>query len=61
MPDAILTAKEAAQVAKVCTKTMYEWCHMDGFPVIRIGNCVRIPRDLFMDWLNAQATKGENS
>lgn len=60
MPDDILTVPEAAQVAKVCTKTLYNWCHIDGFPVTRIGNCVRIPRNLFLDWLNSQATRKEN-
>ena len=59
MPDEILTVPEAAQMAKICTKTMYELCHRTDFPVIRIGNCVRIPRGLFLDWVNTQATRKE--
>lgn len=57
MPDAILTVPEAAKLMKVCSKTMYEWTHMEGFPVLHIGNTKRIPYGLLMDWANAQAQK----
>ena len=56
--DEILTVKEAAEYAKVCEKTMYTWTNIAGFPKLKIGNCVRIPKGLFLAWLNDQAMKG---
>lgn len=60
MNDKILTVKDAAELLQVSTKTMYDWANIPGFPALRIGNCIRIPYDLLMDWVNAQATRKEN-
>lgn len=60
MPDEILTTQEAAKLAKVCSKTMYTWTKIEGFPAVKIGNTTRIPYGLLMDWVNAQATRKEN-
>ena len=60
MPDEILTVPEAAKLLKVCDKTVYTWTHMEGFPALKLGNTTRIPYDLLMDWVNAQATRKEN-
>lgn len=57
MQDEILTVPEAAKLLKVCDKTVYKWCHIDGFPALRLDNTTRIPRDLLLDWVNAQAQK----
>lgn len=59
MQDDILTAREAAKLLKISEKTFYNWVHIEGFPKSKVGNCIRIPRGLLMDWVNAQATKGE--
>ena len=59
MQDDILTAREAAKLLKISEKTLYNWVHIEGFPKLKVGNCIRIPRGLLMDWVNAQATKGE--
>ena len=59
MPDAILTVPEAAKLLKISAKTCYDWTHIEGFPAFKIGNTTRIPRDLLMDWVNAQATRKE--
>ena len=53
--DEILTVKEAAELLKISEKTFYNWVHIDGFPKLKVGNCIRIPRGLLMDWVNAQA------
>lgn len=57
LDDDILTTQEAAQLAKVCSKTMYTWTKIEGFPALKIGNCIRIPRRLFLAWVEAQAQK----
>lgn len=57
MPDVILTVPEAAKLLKVCDKTVYTWTHRADFPALKIGNTTRIPYNLLMDWVNAQAQK----
>lgn len=57
MPDAILTVPEAAKLLKVSDKTVYTWTHIEGFPAVKIGSITRIPYDLLMDWMNAQAVQ----
>jgi len=39
----------------IARATAYELTHTAGFPVVRIGRCIRIPREAFLTWLNAQA------
>lgn len=56
MPDdEILTVQEAAALLKISPKTAYDWIHIDGFPVVKIGNIARIPRRMLMDWMERQA------
>lgn len=55
----ILTVKEAAELLKVSDKTMYDWVHIKGFPALKIGNCIRIPYGLLMDWVATQAQNKE--
>lgn len=55
----ILTVKEAAELLKVSDKTLYTWVHRADFPAIRLGNCIRIPYGLLMDWVNTQAQHKE--
>lgn len=50
---------DAAKLLKVCSKTVYNWTHMEGFPALKLGNTTRIPYGLLMDWVNAQAQKKE--
>jgi excisionase family DNA binding protein len=33
----------------------YELVHQQGFPVVRFGRAIRIPRDAFLQWLESQA------
>lgn len=48
--------KEAAKAANVCLPVMYEWCRRSDFPAIRIGRSIIIPKDLFVQWLENQAS-----
>ncbi len=59
MPDEILTAQEVAKLLKVCDRTVYTWAHRADFPAVKIGNTLRIPYGLLMDWVNAQAQNKE--
>lgn len=58
MNDEILTVEEAAKILKISPKTAYDWTQIDGFPVVKIGRCRRIPRSLLMEWVKAQAKGG---
>jgi excisionase family DNA binding protein len=33
----------------------YELPHQQGFPVVRFGRAIRVPRDAFLKWLETQA------
>lgn len=50
-----LTVTAAAQAACVSRPTLYQWMHLPGFPVVRIGGCVRIPAKAFERWLEERA------
>ena len=54
-PNKLLySASEAAFVASVSRPTIYRWMHLEGFPVVKIGSCTRIPVDEFRRWLENQ-------
>jgi len=57
VPDEILTVPEAAELLKVCDRTVYTWTHMEGFPAMKLGNTIRIPRALLLDWVARRATQ----
>lgn len=51
----------AAKAAEVSRPTIYRWMHIEGFPVARIGGCVRISAEAFKRWLNQQAGVSESA
>ena len=54
----ILTVKQAAKLLQLSEDIVYPLTHRRDFPAVRIGRTIRIPRDLLMSWVNAQANKG---
>lgn len=53
LPDALAyTPAQAAASVSISKPTLYRWMNEPGFPVARIGGCVRIPVDAFRVWLN---------
>ena len=55
IPPLALTPTQAAEAVSVSKPTLYRWMNEPGFPVARIGGCVRIPVDAFRVWLNQRA------
>ncbi|MEN6462382.1 MAG: helix-turn-helix domain-containing protein [Syntrophomonas sp.] len=53
-PD-ILTVQQAAALSQLGVTRMYKLCRLEGFPVLRIGNMFRIPKEIFHNWLVQQA------
>lgn len=54
-----LNAKLVAQVLGVSISTAYEVMHEPGFPTLRVGSRMVVPKEKFMAWVSAQ-TKGED-
>jgi excisionase family DNA binding protein len=51
----VLKVDDVASIMNLARGTAYELVHRQGFPAVRIGRCIRIPREAFLAWLNAQA------
>ena len=52
-PDPLLlTVSQTAELLQLGRDAVYNLTHVDGFPAIRIGRCVRINRELLQEWLN---------
>ncbi len=47
-----LTVKEVQQILKIGTNSAYNLIHSKKFPVIKIGQSYRIPREPFYAWLS---------
>lgn len=54
-----LNAELVAQVLGIAPSSSYELMHEDGFPVLKIGNRMVVPKERFIRWVERQ-TGGEN-
>ena len=53
-----LTVKEMQQILKIGTSSAYDLIHSKAFPVIKIGQSYRIPKESFYEWMaNSCAAK----
>ncbi|GMA49361.1 hypothetical protein GCM10025857_07180 [Alicyclobacillus contaminans] len=50
----ILTMSDVARYLRIGRTKAYELAYQPGFPVIRIGRLVRVPRERFLAWCNSQ-------
>jgi excisionase family DNA binding protein len=55
----VLKVEDVAKVMNIARGTAYELVHALGFPAVRIGRCIRVPREAFLQWLDSQAGKLE--
>jgi len=59
MEKAVLTVEEMGLFLGVGKDSAYKLIHAaDGPPVIRIGRCIRVPRDGLEAWMERQSEKG---
>ena len=49
-----LNAKLVAQALGVSVSTAYELMHKPGFPTLRVGSRMVVPKEKFMQWVEAQ-------
>ena len=52
-----LNAELVAQVLGIAPSSAYELMHEDGFPVLKIGNRMVVPKEKFIAWVE-ERTKG---
>ena len=50
-----LNARMVAQVLGVSISTAYELMHEPGFPTLRVGSRMVVPKEKFMEWVEAQS------
>ena len=50
-----LNANTVAQVLGVSISSAYELMHETGFPALRIGSRIVVPKEKFCRWVDAQA------
>jgi excisionase family DNA binding protein len=53
----VLKIPDLMRVLSISRTLAYEVIHRQGFPAVRIGRTVRIPRDALMKWIEEQASK----
>ena len=53
----VLNAKAVAKVLGVSPSSGYELMHEPGFPVLRVGNRLVVPKEQFIQWV-AEHTGG---
>ena len=47
-----LTVQEVQHILKLGRNAVYNLIHSNSFPIIRIGNLIRIPKEPFYAWLS---------
>ena len=55
-----LNAESIAQVLGVSPASSYELMHEDGFPTLRIGNRMVVPKEKFIQWVEEHTKAGGN-
>ena len=51
----IMTIKHLQDALGISRPKAYELAHTQGFPVIRLGKVLRVPKDAFLRWLEKQS------
>ena len=49
-----LNADQVAQVLRISRANAYTLMHSDGFPTIRIGKRMVVPKNKLIEWVEAQ-------
>ncbi len=54
-----LNAETVAKVLGVLPSSGYELMHTSGFPVLRVGNRMVVPKEKFIQWVEQNANGGD--
>ena len=50
----MLSVPEVAEVLGISRAGAYELVRSDGFPALKIGSRIVVPKERFIEWVNAQ-------
>ena len=53
----MLNAKDVEGYMRISRAEAYEQMHSEGFPLIRIGKRMIVPRDKFLEWVDNQTAR----
>ena len=53
----MLNADKIAKYLEISRAGAYELMHSEGFPLIRIGKRMIVPRDKFLEWVDEQTAR----
>ena len=48
----MLSAPEVAEVLGISRAGAYDLVHLDGFPHLKLGNRILVPKDKFIQWID---------
>ena len=51
----LLTIEEMGKLLKISRSKAYMLIKQNGFPIIRIGKCIRINKNELLSWLQTQS------
>ena len=54
-----LNADTVAKVLGVSISSSYELMHEEGFPAMRVGNRLVVPKERFIQWVNERTGGGD--
>ena len=54
-----LNAKIVAEVLGVSPSSSYELMHEDGFPVLKVGSRMVVPKEKFREWVEQNTGGGD--
>lgn len=54
----LMTVKEMQAYLRISRAKAYELTKEKGFPTIRIGTTIRIPKDQLTDWVKGKVKEG---
>jgi len=51
----VLTMRDVEEITGLSKPKVYELAHTQGFPAVRFGRAIRVPREAFFRWLEQKA------
>ena len=55
----MLSVPEVAAVLGISRAGAYELVRSDGFPTLRIGSRIVVPKEKFIEWVNARTSEND--
>lgn len=57
----MLNADTVKDLLGISISSAYELMHEDGFPVLKIGSRMVVPKEKFIEWMTAHTAGGDGS